>query len=783
MKSFFTIFFLIMFIAASILTAQINWTKHQDPVLTPSPSSAWDDMNVNMACVILVGDTFHMWYDGNWDNAGSNNNGIGHATSIDGINWSKDTLNPVLLPTPGSWDSGCVTQATVLFNNSDSLFHMWYCGWGTGTYDPGYIGHATSPDGGQWEKDTLNNPVLSPGSSNEWDYYGFTGPCVLLIDTTYHMWYDGWKNLGLSGLVGIGYATSSDGITWIKYDDPATTSPLYAHSDPVLRPGTASNWDYPHVRLPNVNYDGSTLHMFYGGGSWFHYDVGYAYSDNGINWTKFSNYPAIQKGTAGSWDDYGVTSGSVMFNQSEDSLKIWYSGASNGFSTCQIGYATTPMSLHHVPGNYSTIQAAIDASTEGDVVLVADGTYQENINFKGKAITVASHYYLDDDTSHVSNTIIDGSQSTDPDSGSTVYFVSGEDTNSVLCGFTITGGTGTYELDFLPQNNWRSGGGIYCASGGTIKNNKIVQNTLVLGDTTWGGGIIVVLYNDEYLIIEDNIISSNHSEQFSCWGGGIFSYAIGQSHVRLVNNRISDNVVNALGGVTAGAGFACESNGSSDKFTIIGNTISNNLAITTPTSNGNYGVGLHIWNSPILLANNKIVNNISNTSNSTSGIGMRLILSDDAIIERNIFSGNRAFGNGTSYGGGIYLYDCSARIQNNIIVDNHSSIGGGFRINIFSKKNEELIACNSRGQKNIKHNFSNSKLISEPVLMNNTIFENVATIRGGGISSRYSNPLLVNSISWSDSTSSGAEIDGAINIIKKKIVKKLFITNPPKVRI
>ena len=96
----------------------------------------------------------------------------------------------------------------------------------------------------------------------------------------------------------------------------------------------------------------------------------------------------------------------------------------------------------NVPGEYTTIQAAIDASFDGDVVLVAEDTYYENINFLGKAIIVASNFILDGDTSHISRTIIDGSQATYPDTASVVSFKSGEDTTSVITGFTITGGKG-----------------------------------------------------------------------------------------------------------------------------------------------------------------------------------------------------------------------------------------------------------------------------------------------------------------------------------------------------
>jgi len=90
----------------------------------------------------------------------------------------------------------------------------------------------------------------------------------------------------------------------------------------------------------------------------------------------------------------------------------------------------------HVPADQPTIQEGINVAINGDTVLVADSTYYENINFKGKAITVASNFILDGDTSHISNTIIDGSQPEHPDSASVVRFISGEDTTSIIQGFT-----------------------------------------------------------------------------------------------------------------------------------------------------------------------------------------------------------------------------------------------------------------------------------------------------------------------------------------------------------
>ena len=69
-----------------------------------------------------------------------------------------------------------------------------------------------------------------------------------------------------------------------------------------------------------------------------------------------------------------------------------------------LGYSATLT----VPGQYSSIQAAINASVNQDTVLVAPGFYQENISFSGKDIVVTSTYIVEQDSLIIGSTIIDG---------------------------------------------------------------------------------------------------------------------------------------------------------------------------------------------------------------------------------------------------------------------------------------------------------------------------------------------------------------------------------------
>ncbi len=265
---FLVLFAMLVSFTTKVFT-QTVWEKHPDnPVLEVGPVGSWDHQSVIVPSVLIDGTTYHMWYGGD----DGTHFRIGYATSPDGITWTKDTLNPVLDVGPaGSWEDYCVFFPTVLIVGS--TFHMWYTG-DDGTHYR--FGHATSPDGLTWTKDTLN-PVLDLGPAGSWDNASILAPFVRFDGAIYHMWYSGVDGIYWR----IGYATSPDGIIWTKYDDPTTTTSPFAESDPVLDVGPAGSWDDYFVHA-EVVFDTatSTYKMWYMGGveAW-HGNIGYATSD------------------------------------------------------------------------------------------------------------------------------------------------------------------------------------------------------------------------------------------------------------------------------------------------------------------------------------------------------------------------------------------------------------------------------------------------------------------------------------------------------------------------
>lgn len=219
----------------------------------------------------------------------------------------------------------------------------------------------------------------------------------------------------------------------------------------------------------------------------------------------------------------------------------------------------------HVPDDFPTIQAAMNAAANGDAVVVRDGTYSGdgniNLDFHGKAITVKSEH-------GPAHCIIDCQHS-----GNGFSLHSREKVDSVISGFTITNGdiygkgggircleaSPTISNCILSGNRAVEGGGIFCKE----SSPRIIGCTLADNSAYYGGGGIYCYFHSAPLI-KDCTFTGNHSRHQR--GGGIGCYFA--SSPTLVNCLIYRNTA------LAGGGISCF--GSSP--TIINCTISANKA-------------------------------------------------------------------------------------------------------------------------------------------------------------------------------------------------------------
>ena len=325
----------------------------------------------------------------------------------------------------------------------------------------------------------------------------------------------------------------------------------------------------------------------------------------------------------------------------------------------------------NVPNDYQTIQGAIDAATDGDTVVVEDGTYtgsgNKNILFYGKAITVES-------ANGPQNCRIDCESS-----GRGFNFINEESANSILSGFTITNGyVSTSDVGF-------TGGGIniHYKSSPTIMNCIIAGNQAELS----GGGINISW--ESFPSISNCIINNNIAKTS---GGGI--------EIDLDSSpTITDCIIDGNLAIEDGAGINC---GNSTTPEIKNCTIASNYTYSgsgggiyayaaSPTiadctinmNQAKKGGGLYFYSCPVPPA----LSNCSVTGNlALSGGGLYWQYTSPTINNCRI-NGNQVISSSSStlldsgFGGGILCgvpdYSNNASITNSIISDNIASKSGG----------------------------------------------------------------------------------------------------------
>jgi hypothetical protein len=270
----------------------------------------------------------------------------------------------------------------------------------------------------------------------------------------------------------------------------------------------------------------------------------------------------------------------------------------------------TPTTIR-VPSDQPTIQSAINVAAFGDTVLVAPGTYVENINFGGKAITVTSE-------SGPQSTIIDGGNA-----NSVVIFTSGEGRDSVINGFTLQHGNGDFE-----------GGGITVQNSSPTITNNVIRNN----NACTGGGIGIGFGSP---LIQLNTITGNVNNACSGGHGGGITIR-GASSVEILDNVISDNVNTFGGGISM---FAAGTP------IVKRNVIKGN-------NGGIQGGGIWMVN----FVNALIVQNLITGNQASEGGGLYMSSSGSRLVNNTIADNNAISG-----GSGI-LATFQTELTNNIIV-------------------------------------------------------------------------------------------------------------------
>jgi len=343
-------------------------------------------------------------------------------------------------------------------------------------------------------------------------------------------------------------------------------------------------------------------------------------------------------------------------------------GTNDAVGTPAVNKTVSVSGALDVPGDYASIQAAINAASNGDTVLVADETYSENINFSGKNITVQS-------VNGAVSTTIRGSGSNAP----VVTISSGENANAVLDGFTInntgnstltrgiyiSGSTPTIKNSIIEGNDapnaTNGGGGVYIDNSSPTFDTCIIRANSTLNRT--GGGIYITGAAGGATFMNSTIGSSGNANSATN-GGGIYFTGSATGTLSISGSTVSNNVC-------AADGPGIYLMGITNVTTITGSTISYNN-----TGNG-HGGGVYSNGSPVWITNSHIDNNI--VPSYKYGGGIYLTGGTASLtVEANSTINN----NGTaSTGGGIYVNGSTAAaplsINNSTISGNAAGSQGG----------------------------------------------------------------------------------------------------------
>lgn len=316
-----------------------------------------------------------------------------------------------------------------------------------------------------------------------------------------------------------------------------------------------------------------------------------------------------------------------------------------------------------VPDDYLTIQAAIDSVSNGAIIEVAPGTYNEAINFNGRTVTVRS-------SGGPEVTIIDATGLNQP----AVHVPSGSGAATRLEGFTITGGNHTSGL--------AEGGGILIDAFGGSTFITVADCIIANNFVSEAGGGAAVVFGGEAMFQNCTFDTNLASGMFSA-GGGVY---VNTGTATFVGCTFSNNEAEASGGAinvnNMGTVEATDcmfvgnvAGGAGGAVMIISNTA--DAQFTGCTFDGNTAQqagGVMLNGTSAGFVNCNFYNNVALFQGTTAGGGLQVQGAATLTVDGCDFKGNNAY-----LGGGVQLISVtgSAVISNSSFRNNIANFDGG----------------------------------------------------------------------------------------------------------
>jgi sucrose-6-phosphate hydrolase SacC (GH32 family) len=247
-----------------------SYTRNpQEPILDVGDAEAWDAGGVETPAVVYFGGQYHLFWTGYPYEVDDENHSvfdyaIGHATSEDGVTWTRDSANPIIIPSgaeedgnPGNdWYAFIVGEPGPVVHNGK--IYLYFTAVGANmelSTSLQVIGVTTSSDGATWSAPEL---ALKPDQAlwpRDEGWVGYSTPNAIVLDGQVHLFYDvaydptgsDWKQVRLH------HSYSADG----KTDWTQDSTPIHSTED--------FTWATEEVRSPHALLDGTVLRLYFAG--------------------------------------------------------------------------------------------------------------------------------------------------------------------------------------------------------------------------------------------------------------------------------------------------------------------------------------------------------------------------------------------------------------------------------------------------------------------------------------------------------------------------------------